>query len=116
MFRALTGSRHRTWHRQVIGILPMPFTLVLTPVTDLEVIASVTAPVPCETEWIKSAQEQLVPVRLVEVQTQPSVDNKLGGSYIIEAQVTQVENISCNTSISSSDVVMQDYLKNHFNE
>ena len=47
---------------------------------------------------------------------QPNVGNKLGGSYITEAQVTQVENVSCNTSISSSDVVMQEYLKNHFNE
>ena len=43
-------------------------------------------------------------------------DNQFGGSYIMEAQVTQVENVSCNTSISSSDLVMQEYLKNYFNE
>ena len=53
---------------------------------------------------------------MVEVQTQPSVDNQLGGSYIREAQVTQLENVSCNTSVSSSDLVMQDCLKNDFNE
>ena len=46
---------------------------------------------------------------------QPSA-NKLGGSYIMEGQVTQVENVSCNTSISNADVVMQEYLKNHFNK
>ena len=27
--------------------------------------------------------------------------NQLGGSYIMEAQVTQVENVSCHTSISN---------------
>ena len=59
------------------------------PVTNPEVINAVTPPVPCETEWIKSVQEQLVPVLLVEVQMQPSVDNKLDGSYIMEVQVTQ---------------------------
>ena len=75
-----------------------------------------TPPVPCETEQIESAQEQLVPVPLVDIQMQPSVDNKLGSSYITEAQVTQVENVSCKTSMSSSDAVMQTYLKNHFNE
>ena len=60
-------------------------------------------------EQIKATQS--VPVPLVEAQTQ-----LLGSSYIIEAQVTQIENISCNNSISSSDSQTQEYLKNHFNE
>ena len=67
-------------------------------------------------EPIMSVQEQLVPVPLVEVQIQPTVDNKFGGSYITEAQDIQIENISCNISISSSDSVMQEHLKIHFNE
>ena len=46
----------------------------------------------------------------------PSIDNRLGGSYIIEPQVTQIENVSYNNSISSSDSISQEYLRNHFNE
>ena len=115
MFRALTGSRHRTRHRQEHGNLPMLITSGLTPVTNLEVITTTIPWVPCE-EQIKPVQEQLVPVLLVEASTQPSVDNRLDSSYIIEAQVTQVENVSCNTSFSNSDVVMQEYIRNHFNE
>ena len=34
----------------------------------------------------------------------------------MEAQVMQVENVSCHTSISSLDSVTHKYLKNHFNE
>ena len=34
----------------------------------------------------------------------------------MEAQVMQVENVSCHTSISSLDLVTHKYLKNHFNE
>ena len=63
----------------------MLITSGLIPVTNLEVLTAMTPPVPCKTEWIESAQEQLVPVPLVEVHTQPSVDNKLGSSYITEA-------------------------------
>ena len=47
---------------------------------------------------------------------QSSVDNHLGGSYIVKAQVMQVENVSCHTSISSLDSVVHGYLRNHFNE
>ena len=110
MFRALTCSRHRTMHRQVTGIQLTLITLGLTPVMDLEVITAAIPPVPCE-EWIKPAQEQLVPLSLVEASIQPSVDNKFGGSYITEAQVMQVQNISCDISISNSDAVTQEYLK-----
>ena len=59
---------------------------------------------------------QSVPVPLVEVQMQPGIDKRLGGSYITEPKVTQIENISCNNSISSSDLLTQGYLKNHFNK
>ena len=34
----------------------------------------------------------------------------------MEPQVTQIENVSCNNSISSSDWITQEYLKNHFNK
>ena len=98
------------------SISPMPITSVSMPVTNPEVITAMSPPVPCEIEQIKSAWEEVVPVPLVEVEMQPTVDNKMGSSYIMEAQVTHVENVSCNTSISSSDMVMQEYLKNHFNE
>ena len=47
---------------------------------------------------------------------QPGIDNRLGGSYIMEPQVTQIKNISCDNSISSLDSLTQEYLKNHFNE
>ena len=43
-------------------------------------------------------------------------DNQLGGSYSIEAQVTQVENVSCHTSISSLDSVVHEILKNQLNK
>ena len=87
IFRALTGSRHRTSHRQVTGIPPMPITSGSTATTDPEVITAAMPPVSCK-EQIKPAQEQLVPVPFMEPHMQPSVDNKLGGSYIMEAQVT----------------------------
>ena len=80
-------------------------------VTNPEVITAATPPAPCETEWVKSAQEQLVQLPVVEIQMQPRDHNQSGSSYIMEAQVTQVENGSCNTSISSSDLVMQEYLQ-----
>ena len=91
----------------------MLITSGLTPVTDPEVTTAATPLVPCKTEWIKPAQDQLVTVPLVEVHIQPCADNKLGRSYITEAQVTQVENVSCNTSNSNSDALPQEYLKNH---
>ena len=58
----------------------MPITLEFNRVTDPEIITAMTPPAPSETEWIESAAEQLVPVPVVEIQTQPSVDNQLGGS------------------------------------
>ena len=82
MFRALTGSRWRIKHRQLTGIPPMPITLELIPVTDMEVIPATTPPAPSETEQINP--EQSVPVPLVEVQMQPRMDNRLGCSYITE--------------------------------
>ena len=81
---------------------------------DMEVIPVVTPPAPSETEQIKPTQS--VPVPLVEAQVQPNIDNRLSSSYITEPQVTQIENISCNNSISSSDSLTQEYLKNYFNE
>ena len=60
--------------------------------------------------------EQLVPEPFVEAHMQPSFDNQLGGSYIMEVQVMQVENVSCHTAISSLDSVAHKYLKNQFNE
>ena len=44
MLRVLTGSRWRTGHRQFTGILSMPITMDLTPVTDTEVIPVITPP------------------------------------------------------------------------
>ena len=68
MFRALTGSRWRTRHRQLTGIPLMPNTLQLTPVTDTQVIPAMTPPTPSKMEWIEIAQDLSVPVPLVEVQ------------------------------------------------
>ena len=93
----------------------MPITSESTPVSDLQAVTAATPPGLREAEWIESAQDKLVPVPVVKVYTQSSVDNQLGGSYINEAQVTQVENVSCHTSISSLDSVAHKYLKNHFN-
>ena len=56
MFRALTGSRHRTRQRQVTGMLPMLITSESTPVTHPDVITALTPLAACETEWVKSAQ------------------------------------------------------------
>ena len=109
------GSRCKTRHRQVTGILLMPITSLSTPATNPEVITAAIPRVPCQ-EQIMPALEQLVPVPFVEAHMQPSVDNKLGGSYITEVQATQVQNVTCNTFTSNSDVVMQEYLRNHFNE
>ena len=93
----------------------MMITSGSTPATDLVVITATIPQVPCE-EQIKLVQEQLVPVPSVEAHTQTNVDNKLGGSFIMEAQVTQVENVSCNISTSNSDAVTQEYLSIHFYE
>ena len=81
---------------------------------DMEVIPVATPPVLSEMEWIEPAQA--VPVSLVEAQMQPSTDNRLGSSYIMEPQITQIKNIRCNNSFFSSDSLTQEYLKNHFNE
>ena len=94
----------------------MPITSESTPFTDVELIPTVTPPAPRETERIKPAQEESVPLSLLEVQMQPSIDNRLGSSYITEPQVTQTENVSCNNSISSSDSITQEYLMNPFNK
>ena len=99
-----------------MGILPMLITSESTPVSDLEVVTAAIPPGLSEAEWIKSAPEQLVPVPVAEVHMQPSVDNQLGSSYIMEAQVMQEENVSCHTSIPSLHLVAYKYLKNHFNE
>ena len=50
MFRALTGSRHRTKRKQVTGILSMPLTSESIPVSDLEAITVVTPPGPSKVE------------------------------------------------------------------
>ena len=84
-----------------------------TSATNPEVIIAIIPPVPCK-EQIEPGQEQLVP--FMEAHMLPSVDNKLGGSYIMEAQNIQVENISCDTSTSKSDAVTQEYIRNHFNK
>ena len=68
-----------------------------------------TPPALSEMEWIKPTQS--IPVSLVEAQMQPGIDNRLGGSYIMEPQVTQIENISCDNSISSLDKLTQEYFK-----
>ena len=52
--------------------------------------------------------KQVDPIPIVEVMRQPSVDNQLGGSYIME---TQVQNDSCQVSICSLDSGMQEFLK-----
>ena len=57
--------------------------------------------------------EQLVPIPIVEVMRQPSVDNQLGGSYIMEMQL---QNDTCQVSICSLDSGAQEYLKKHFSE
>ena len=116
MFQALTGSRHRTRRRQVTGIPPMPITSESTPVSNLEVVTVTTPPELSKTEQIELAPEKLVPVPVVEVHMQPSVNNQLEGSYTMEAQVMQVENVSCHTSISSLTLLVHEYLKNNFNE
>ena len=116
MFRALTCSRSRTRRREVTGIPLMPVTLELTPVSDLGVVTATTPTAPHGVEWIESAPEHLVPVPVVEVHMQPSVDNQLRGSYIVETRGMQVEIVSCHTSISSLDSLVHKYLKNHFNE
>ena len=73
-----------------------------------------TPPAPSEMEGMDPTQSVTVP--LVEAQKQPGTDNRLGSSYITEPQVTQIENISCDNSISSSDSLPQEYLKNQINE
>ena len=94
-----------------MGIPPLPLTSESTPVST-----AVTPPGLSEAEWIESAPEQLVPVPVVEAHLQLSVTNQLGGSYNMEAQVTQVGSDSCHTSISCLNLVAHAYLKNHFNE
>ena len=114
MLRVLTGSRQRTRHRQLTGIPPMPTTSDFTPVTNTEVIPVVTPPAPTEMEQIKPTQS--VPVLLVEAPKQPYIDNRLGSSYITETQITQIEHLSYDYSISSLYSLTQEYLKNHLNE
>ena len=87
MFRAFTGSRYRPRRRQVTGIPPMLVTSEPTPVSDLEVVPVATPPGLSKVEQIESAPEQLVPVPVVELHTQPSVHNQLGSSYSTEGQV-----------------------------
>ena len=102
--------------RQLTGIPPTSITLQSTPVSDLEVV---TVGIPhglSEAEWMEFTPGQLVPVLIVDAYMQPSIANQYGGSYIMEAQVMQVENGSCHTSLSSLDSVAHEYLKNHFNE
>ena len=70
-------------------------------------------PTPSKTEQDESMLEQLDPIPIVEVMRQPSVENQLGGSYIMEGQV---QNDSCQVSICSLDSRAKEYLKNHFNE
>ena len=79
----------------------MPVTSESTPVSDPEVVTVATPPGLSEAEWTESAPEQLAPVPVVDIHRQSCVDNQFGGPYIMEAQATQVEYISCHTSISS---------------
>ena len=116
MFQTLTGSRHRTRRRPFMDILPMLITSESTSVSNLEIVNAATPPGSSEAKEIESALEQLVPVSVVEAHTQPSVNNQLGGSYITEALVRQIENVSCHTSLSSLDSVTHEYVKNHFNK
>ena len=116
VFRALTGSRCRTRRRQVTGILLTLVTSESTPVSNPEAETATTPLAPSKTEQNESAPEWLVPVPIVEVPTLPSDDNQLGGSYITEMQIMQVQNDSCHTSVSSLDSEVHKYLKNHFNE
>ena len=113
MFRALTGSRCRTKRRQVTGIPLTPVTSESTPTSHLNIEATSMQPTPGKMEQDESTLEQLDPIPLVEVMGQPSVDNQLGGSYIME---TQVQNDSCQISICSLHSGVQEYLINHFNE
>ena len=62
-------------------------------------------------EQHESTPEQPDPIPVVEVIRQASVDNQLGGSYIMEMQV---QNDSCQVSICISDSGVQEYLKNQF--
>ena len=78
----------------------MLVTSETTPVFDPKVVNAVAPSAPSEAVHIESALEQLVPVPVVVVHMQPTVHNQLGGSYIMEAQAMQVENVSCHTSIS----------------
>ena len=113
VFRALTGSRCRTRRRQVTGI---PLTLVTsesTPASHPNVGAAMTQPTLSKMEQYESMPEQLDPISIVEVVRQPSVDNQLGVSYIMEMQV---QNDSCQVSVCSLDSEVHEYLKNHFNE
>ena len=57
-------------------------------------------PTPNKMKKDESMPEQLDPIPIVEVVRQPSVDNQLRGSYIMEAQV---QNNSCQVSVSSLD-------------
>ena len=52
--------------------------------SDPEVKTATTPAPPRKTEQNELVLEQLVPVPIVEVPIQPSVDNQLGGSYIME--------------------------------
>ena len=113
MFRAATGSRCRTERRYVTGILPTLVTLESTPASHPNIEAIPMQPTPSKTEQKESMPEQLDPIPIVEIMRQPSVDNQLGGFYIIKVQV---QRDSCLVSVCSLDSGTQKYLKNHFNE
>ena len=96
MFRALTGSRCRTKRRQVTGILLSLVTSESTPASHPNIEATHMQPTQGKTEQDESVPEQLDPIPIVEVTRHPSVDNQLGGFYIMEMQV---QNDSCQVSI-----------------
>ena len=86
VFRALTGSRHRTRRRQMTGIPLTPVILESTPASHPIVGAATMQPTPKQEgmEQDESTPDQLDPTSIVEVVRQPSVDNQLGESYIME--------------------------------
>ena len=64
MFRALTGSRHRTKRRQVTCIPPTLVTSESTPASHLNVEDFSTQPTPGKTEQDESMLEQWDPIPL----------------------------------------------------
>ena len=113
VFRALTGSSHRTKRRQVTGILPTAVTLESTPASDTDVGTDIKQLAPSKTKQDESEPEQLAPISIVEVPTQPGFDIQLESSYIIEMQV---QNDSHHISVCSLNLEAHKFLKNHFKE